>query len=209
MLLTKKIARIYNSDRTILSKIDRCLLLFTRCSLLFAHCSLFSAPCLLIFARCSIVFCQYYCEPPNNCLTTKKFRHRYILANIWDFGKFFWMVIFQVFSTCKTIFKFDVIAISGLVLIYFYVLEVRSSHPEKFCKKDVLKNSTNSHENFYAGVSLAIRLQAGHLQLHYITESGTDAFMWILWNLYKNIYFINVCEGMPLKSRIFSGVSIR
>ena len=28
-------------------------------------------------------------------------------------------------------------------------------------------------------------------------------------NLYKNIYFANVCEGMPLKSKIFPGVSFR
>ena len=41
------------------------------------------------------------------------------------------------------------------------------------------------------------------------TESGTGAFLWIFWNLYKNIYFANVCEGMPLKSKIFTGVSFR
>ena len=32
-------------------------------------------------------------------------------------------------------------------------------------------------------------------------------FLWVLWNLYKNIYFANVSKGMPLKSKIFSGVS--
>ena len=30
---------------------------------------------------------------------------------------------------------------------------VRSSHPEVFCDKDVLENSTNSHENICARVS--------------------------------------------------------
>ena len=30
-----------------------------------------------------------------------------------------------------------------------------------------------------------------------------------MWNLYKNIYCANVCEGMPLKSKIFTGVSFR
>ena len=39
------------------------------------------------------------------------------------------------------------------------------------------------------------------------TESGTGSFLLIFWNLYKNIYIAKVCEGMPLKSKIFSGVS--
>ena len=39
------------------------------------------------------------------------------------------------------------------------------------------------------------------------TEPGTSSFLWIFWNLYKNIYFANVCEGLPLISKIFTGVS--
>ena len=31
------------------------------------------------------------------------------------------------------------------------------------------------------------------------TESGQGAFLWIFWNLYKNNYFTNVCEGMQNK----------
>ena len=39
------------------------------------------------------------------------------------------------------------------------------------------------------------------------TESDIGAFLWILWNLYKNIYFANIREVVPLKSKIFTGAS--
>ena len=38
------------------------------------------------------------------------------------------------------------------------------------------------------------------------TESGTGAFLWIFWNQYL---FCKTSEGMPLKSKIFTGVSFR
>ena len=41
------------------------------------------------------------------------------------------------------------------------------------------------------------------------TESGTGSFLWILQNLHKNKYFAKACEGRPLKSKIFTGVSFR
>ena len=43
---------------------------------------------------------------------------------------------------------------------------VSSSRPEEFYEKGVLKIPQNLQENIYAGVSFAIKLQAGGLQLH-------------------------------------------
>ena len=45
------------------------------------------------------------------------------------------------------------------------VLKIRSSRPEVFCKKVVLRNFANSEENTCARVSLLIKLQASGLQL--------------------------------------------
>ena len=93
------------------------------------------------------------------------------------------MVVSKVFSTCKTIFKVEIKSqilpeLIKLWCIYyniwtsFYLLlctwRVRISRPEEFCKKGVLKNSTNSQENICSGVSFAIKLQAGGLQLYQI-----------------------------------------
>ena len=132
------------------------------------------------------------------------------------------MVVFKVFSTCKTIFKVDIKSqilpelISLWCLYYniwtpFYLLlctwRVTSSRPEEFYEKGTVKYSTNSQENICAGVSFATagwRSLATSLK----SESGTGAFLWIFWSLYKNVYFANVCEGMPLKSKIFTRVSL-
>ena len=40
------------------------------------------------------------------------------------------------------------------------------------------------------------------------TESG-QVFYYEFCEIFKNIYFTNVCEGLPLKSKIFTGVSFR
>ena len=83
------------------------------------------------------------------------------------------------------------------------------SRLEKFYNKGIFKNSAkftgkHLHRSLFwnkaAGCRPAISLN---------TESGTGAFLLIFWNLYKNIYFANVCEGLPLKSKIFTGVSFR
>ena len=84
---------------------------------------------------------------------------------------------------------------------------VRSSRLEEFYKKGVLRYSTK-----FTGKHLCWGLfynkAAGWRPVTSLnTESGTSAFLWIFWNLYENIYFTNVCKGMPLISKIFNGVS--
>ena len=132
------------------------------------------------------------------------------------------MVVFKVFLTCKTILKVDIKLqimpelISLWCLYYsvwtrFYLSvctwRVRSSRPEQLYKKGVLKNPTK-----FLGkhLSLFFNKAAGWRPATSLnTESGTGAFLWILWNPYENISFANVYEGMPLKSKIFTGASFR
>ena len=108
----------------------RCSLIFTLCSLLVTFCSLlvtfysllvaryFSlvARPLLLFTRCSLLvtFCSFARCLLWNKITVSREKMVWLLrnsatnifvANFWDFRYFFWMVIFKVFSTCKTIFK--------------------------------------------------------------------------------------------------------
>ena len=84
------------------------------------------------------------------------------------------MVVFKVFSTCKTIFKVDIksqilpellhfdvfFTISGHVFIYFYVLEESEVVTRKSSIKEVFLIPQNSQENIYTGVAFAIKLQA-------------------------------------------------
>ena len=134
------------------------------------------------------------------------------------------MVVFKVFSTCKTIFKVDIRSqilpeLISLWCLYnniwtrFYLLlctwRVKSSRLEEFCKKGVLKYSTK-----FTGKDLRwsffCNKAAGWRPVTLLdTESGTGTFMWIFWNLYKNIYFANACEGIPVISKILTGVSFR
>ena len=79
---------------------------------------------------------------------------------------------------------------------------VRSSRLEEFYKEGILKSSTK-----FTGKHLRRSLFYNKAaswkpttSLH--TESSTAIF-------FKNIYFVNVCEGVPLKSKIFTGVSFR
>ena len=93
--------------------------------------------------------------------------------------------------------------------IYFMYFYVRSSRPEEFYKRGVLKYSTK-----FTGKHLRLgrfcNKAAGWSPVTSLnTESCSDTFLWIFWNLYKNVYFENVCEGMPLISKIFNGVSVR
>ena len=82
--------------------VARYFLLVARRSLLFARC-----PSLVTF--CSFARCLLW-----NKITVSREKMVWLLrnsttnifvANVWDFRNFFWMVIFKVFSTCKTIFK--------------------------------------------------------------------------------------------------------
>ena len=132
------------------------------------------------------------------------------------------MVVFKVFSTCKTTFNVDIKSQIFLELIslwclyyniwtrfiYFYVLEEPEVVARKSSMKMVFLNiPQNSLGNICTRVSFVTKLQAG-TSLN--TESGTDIFsVSSLKSFYKNIYFANVSKGMPLKSKIFSGVSFR
>ena len=93
-----------------------CLLLVTFYSLLVTFCSLLSVRCSLIFCSllisfCSFVFARYILLVCSLLTVKKSYRERQkndlaiFHANFWDFCNFFWMVVFKVFSTCKTIFK--------------------------------------------------------------------------------------------------------
>ena len=88
----------------------------------------------------------------------------------------------------------------------FYLLYVLEESEvvawKSFIKKVFLKVPRNLQENICAGVSFAIKLQAGKPTTSLHAESSTAAF-------FKNICFVNVCEGLPLKSKIFTGVSFR
>ena len=134
------------------------------------------------------------------------------------------MVVFKIFTTCKTIFKVDIKPqilpepISLWCLYYniwtrFYLLlctrRVRSSRLEEFHKKGVLKYSTKFTGKHLRWGHFCNKAAGWRPVTSLNTESGTGAFLWIFWNLCKNIYFANVCEGMPLISKILTIVSFR
>ena len=95
-----------------------CSLLFALCSLLYVCCLLVSARCSLLFPRCSLLVARYFfVHITVNEITVNGKRMVWLkrksatdifLANIRDFGKFFWMMVFKVVSTCKRIFKVDI-----------------------------------------------------------------------------------------------------
>ena len=57
----------------------------------------------------------------------------------------------------------------------------RSSHPEVFCQKFVLKNFTKFTEMHLCRGLFLIKLQAGNRKLFLKRDSKTDFFFWILW----------------------------
>ena len=125
------------------------------------------------------------------------------------------MVVFKVFSTCKTFLKVDIksqilpelisLCLYNNIWTRFYLLlctrRVRSNHLEEF-----YKHSTKSTGNLLWGLFYN-KAVSWRPVTSLNAESGTGVFLWIFWNLYKNIYFANVCEGMSLISKIFTGVS--
>ena len=83
---------------------------------------------------------------------------------------------------------------------------VRSSRPEDFFKKSVLKNFrafTGKHR--FQGL-FCDKVAGWRPATSLNTKSG--AFLWIL-RIFKDIYFANVCESLPLKNKIFTRVSFR
>ena len=53
-----------------------------------------------------------------------------------------------------------------------------------------------------------MKLQAGGLQLHQM-QNLVEVLSSEFYEIIKNIYIANVCKGLPLKSKIFAGVSFR
>ena len=138
--------------------------------------------CSLLFARCSLLFRPNYCEIKLLWTAKEWFDYNETPRQIFSLQiseiLFFWMVVFKVFSTCKTISKVDIKSqiLPELITLWclyyniwtrFYLIlctwRVRSSRPEEFYQKGALENSTNLQENICAGVSFPIKLQAGDL----------------------------------------------
>ena len=140
--------------------------------------------------------------------------------NFWDFDKFFWMVVFLI---CKTIFKVDIklLILPQLILLWclydnlwtllypFYILEESEVVARKSSLKKVfLKIPQNSQENICAELSFAIKVEAGGFQLHWI-QNLIEVLSFEFWEIFKNIYFVNVYKGLPLNNKIFTRVSFR
>ena len=202
-----------------------CSLLFAGCSLLFAGCSLLFARCPLLFARCSLLFSSllvtFYSLLVTFCSLFVIFLFKQLwnkiivnrrklvwlkrnsatdifLANLWNFGYFFWMMVFKVFSTCKTICKVDIKSqilpelISLWCLSYniwtrFYLLlctwRVRSSRPEEFYKKGVLKYSTKFTGKHLRWDLFCNKVAAWRPATSLNTKSGAGAYLRVSWNL--------------------------
>ena len=137
------------------------------------------------------------------------------------------MVVFKVFSPCKTIFDIKTkVDIKSLILpqlislwcLYYhiwtrfyllYVLEQSEAVTRKSSLKKVsLKISQHSQENICAGVSFAIKLQAGGLKFHEI-QNLVEVLSCEFCKIFKDVYFANVCEGLLLKNKTFTSVSFR
>ena len=75
-------------------------------------------------------------------------------------------------------------------------------------KKVSIKISQHSQENICAGVSFAIKLQAGGLKFHEI-QNLVEVLSCEFCKIFKDVYFANVCEGLLLKNKTFTSVSFR
>ena len=117
--------------------------------------------------------------------------------------------LFSKFNKVTNITWIDITLMSLLQHLdtFLCTWRVRSRHLEEFYKKGVFQYSTK-----FTGKDLRLGLfcnkAAGWMPITSLnTESGTGAFLWIFWNLYKNIYIAKVCKVTPLKSKTFTGVS--
>ena len=167
------------------------------------------------------------------------------LANFWGFDKFFWMLAFKVFTSCKTLFK---VGIKSLIfpqllslwcLYYniwtrFYLLYVIKESEivarESYMKNMFVKNSTKFTEKHLRRGLLrnkvhctkneaSIKISPVNVTADLVTFSE-ETLRFIcsgsIWQgcfpvceISKNIYFANVCERLPLKSKIVTGVHFR
>ena len=199
--------------------VARYFLLFARYFVLVTFCSmlvnfLLVAFCLLLVTFCSFAGCLLWNKVTVNSkkmtwLFSMQISEIFVTFSGWWFQSFLIMQNhFQSWDKVTNIgYHYDVsITIFGHA---FSSWRVRSSRLEEFYKKDVLTYSakfTGKHLRW----SLFYNKAAGWRPLTSLnTETGAGVFLWIFWNLYKNIYFASACEGMPLINKIFTGVSFR
>ena len=80
---------------------------------------------------------------------------------------------------------------------YFYFSMQHEEAVVQMCsvKKVSLEISQNSKENTCIRVSFLIKLQAWGQSLFLKKVSGTDVFLWILWNFQEHIFLQNGSHG--------------
>ena len=120
---------------------------------------------------------------------------------------------FQSWQKDTNIASFDITLMSLLQYLYTFLSILILEAPEvaarkSSMKKVFLKIPQNFQENICAEVSFTVKLQAGGPQLHEM-QNLVQVLSSEFCEIFKNIYFANVCEGLPLKSKIFTGVSFR
>ena len=88
----------------------------------------------------------------------------------------------------------------------FYLLlctwTFRSSRPEELYKKGVVKYSTKFTGKHLRWILFPNKAAGWRSVTSVNTESRIDAFLSIFWNMYKDIYFANIYEVMPLIRKI-------
>ena len=142
------------------------------------------------------------------------------LANFWNFDKIFWMLVFKVSSTCKTIFKITIMTLILPQLIWSWcpwlqyletflsflcTRRARSSRLEEVFIKKVLKNSAHyTRKHLHRGLFCykAARWRTATTLMQNLVQVLSCEF----WEIFKNICFAHACKSLPLKSKIFTGV---
>ena len=94
----------------------------------------------------------------------------------------------------------------NLQVLYCQISHIRSSRPELFCKKGVLRISQNSQESTCARVSFLIKFQASCLQLYLKRDSGTGFFLWIFRNFLEHLLLQNTSGGCFWLMRRFTKI---
>ena len=98
------------------------------------------------------------------------------------FSKVAWLRVCNLFAKIVNSFRYGSKALSHKLSTYYYNTEVckdpndyRSSRPEVFCKKDVLRNFAKfTAKHLYESLQACNFIQKN--------DSDTGLFLWILWN---------------------------
>ena len=196
---------------------------------LFICCSLLVTFCSSLVTFCSLFFHPNYREMKLLWTAKKWFVYNETLPQIFFFSEIlvtlsaWWFSKFSQHAKplSKLTYKVTNIPWTGITLMSllqyldtFYLLvctwRARSSCSEEFYENGVLKYFTKFTEKHLRWGIFCNKAASWWPGTSLNTESGTDVFsVSSLKSFYKNIYFANVSKGMPLKSKIFSGVSFR